>query len=73
MTPEKFKQEMREDMLREAHEDAQREHLMRYDWDYALKTVDINPEMTIKEFIKAIDTLNDYGWDVSATDLIDEV
>ncbi len=70
---EELIQEMRDDAILEAKQEAQEEYLMRTDWDYALDKVDINPEMTLKEFGVALHTLQDYGWDISAPDLMDEI
>ena len=67
-----LKEELRQEMLQEAHEEEIHERKMYTDWDYAVDHMDFNSEMTIGEFASAINTLKDsYDWHVENRDVLE--
>ena len=62
-----LKQELEEELRREARH----EELMRSDWEYAVKSMYIEDDMTLKEFKEAIKTLENYGWNFTDQDILE--
>ena len=77
MTPEEqreLKEEMRQDMLNEARQDAAYEHRMRTDWEFALDQLD-DGQCSIENAVKTLKLvskkLNDLGWVTGPQELLD--
>ena len=74
MIPQDIKDEIRQDMLREAHEDEAHERKLRNDEDYATDIAidNFDIEESISNIRKAIEWLKSLGYeDVEAKDLLD--
>ena len=54
-------------------EELKEEHKCRTDYDYALEKLNISNDMTIEELAYAVKTLNEWGWDMTICDAIEEL
>jgi hypothetical protein len=68
-----LKEEMREDMRQEAYEEEKAEQLMYRDYEFAYEQMALDEDSTIKELLDAVVTLNRYGWEVTACELLDTI
>jgi hypothetical protein len=66
---EELYQEMKEEAYREESHDKK----MATDYDYALRSLAISEDSSIRELKDAVDTLNKYGWDLKESDILDTI
>ena len=74
MTIQELKDEMAQDMLEEAKRDADYEHRMRTDWEFALDQVE-KPDCPIERAVttlkEVVRLLNEYDWNISIDEILD--
>ena len=68
---EELLEEWMSDMALEARADEEREREMMEDFDYALKTLGFNEDITVSEFAQILHRLKQLGYDISANELMD--
>ena len=68
-----IREEKRQDMLQDAKEAQKYEKLMYEDYEYAFNSFNLNEQSTVAEIRQAMETLNQYGHDITFSDLIEEI
>jgi len=74
MTIQELKDEMAQDMLEEAKRDADYEHRMRTDWEFALEQINgrsLRLEEAAETLKYAIKQLEEYDWIIGVNEIID--
>ena len=66
-----LKEEMREDMRMEAREEAYIESKCREDFDFAIEQLGLDKDTTVDEFGYMLKTLGEWGYSVSADELLE--
>jgi nucleoid-associated protein YejK len=61
MTKEEFRLEWEE------------EQRLKADYEYALKKLGVGEHMTVREFARALKTLNELGWEVTPQELLQDL
>ena len=68
---EELREEWERDELNELRAEELKELEMQSDFDYALKTLGFNEDITVAELAQTLHTLKQLGYDISANELMD--
>jgi hypothetical protein len=66
-------EDIKEERAQEEYQEEKAEMNMYRDFDHALKQTGIDEDSTIKELYLAVTMLNNYGWEVTACELLDYI
>ena len=70
---EELREERCEEMNREAAEEEYSERRMRDDEEYCVEHFSLDTNSTIGEFREALESINEYGWNMSEQQLLDYI
>jgi len=46
---------------------------LRNDWEFLLEYLEVSCDMTVREFVKALNTINHYGWEITCNELLEVI